>query len=67
MYLYIIKTNKIMKNQNNIKKAYNEFRNNVAPLMQYKVEIGALSVEAFQKWFDQRETTFFTMMDKAGI
>lgn len=45
-----------------INKAYNEFRNNIAPLMSWKVEIGSMTVEQFENWFDKREATFFALM-----
>lgn len=55
-----------MKNQK-ITAAYNEFRNNQAPYFYNKAQVGTMTIEAFENWFDKREATFFAIMDKAGM
>lgn len=53
--------------KNRINKAYNEFRNNITPVMFNKVQIGSMTTEQFENWFDQRESTFFKIMESAGM
>ncbi len=47
-----------------IQKAYNNFRSNLTPYFFNKVQLGLMSNEDFDKWFNQREETFFAIMDK---
>lgn len=69
LYLWCRKTETLnqIKMKSRINKAYNEFRNNVTPLMFNKVQIGSMTMEVFENWFDQREETFFSLMDKHNI
>lgn len=47
-----------------IQKAYNNFRSNLTPAFFNNVQLGLMSHEDFDKWFDLREETFFAIMDK---
>jgi hypothetical protein len=50
-----------------INTAYNEFRNNQTPYFFNQVENGLITIEHFENWFDQRETTFLALMAKNNI
>lgn len=53
--------------KNRISKAYNEFRNNITPLMFNNVQVGSMTIDQFENWFDKRENTFFKIMAKNNI